>query len=104
MGNHPEFKIPTDPHGKKRYESAMKHVEAAKKAGKSSDEIHAIFKRIMDFDPRNVDAIPKDEVHAKYRSAVIHAKAAMENGKSSAEAHELFRKIMNGETTGHCKK
>lgn len=104
MTKHPEFKIPADPHGKKRYESAMKHVEAAKKAGKSSEEIHAIFKRIMDFDPKNVDLIPNDEAHAKYRSAVIHAKAAMESGKSSAEAHELFRKIMNGETTGHCKK
>ena len=34
---HPKFEIPTDPHGKHRYESAMKHVEAAKKAGKSSD-------------------------------------------------------------------
>ena len=33
---HAKFQIPTDPHGKKRYESAMKHVEAAKKAGKSS--------------------------------------------------------------------
>lgn len=104
MSSHPKFQIPTDPHGKKRYESAMKHVEAAKKAGKSSDEIHAVFKRIMDFDPKNVDAIPKDEVHAKYRSAVIHARNAMEKGKSSAEAHELFRKIMSGETTGHCKK
>ena len=31
---HPKFEIPTDPHGKHRYESAMKHVEAAKKAGK----------------------------------------------------------------------
>ena len=29
---HPKFEIPTDPHGKHRYESAMKHVEAAKKA------------------------------------------------------------------------
>ena len=28
---HPKFEIPTDPHGKRRYESAMKHVEAAKK-------------------------------------------------------------------------
>ena len=28
---HANFEIPTDPHGKRRYESAMKHVEAAKK-------------------------------------------------------------------------
>ena len=51
---HPKFEIPTDPHGKHRYESAMKHVEAAKKAGKSSDEIHAIFKKVMEFNPRTL--------------------------------------------------
>ena len=45
---HANFEIPTDSHGKRRYESAMKHVEAAKKAGKSSEEIHAIFKKIME--------------------------------------------------------
>lgn len=43
---HAKFQVPTDPHGKKRYESAMKHVEAAKKAGKSSEEIHALFKKL----------------------------------------------------------
>ena len=41
---HPKFEIPADPHGKARYESAKKHAEAAKKAGKSSEEIHAVFK------------------------------------------------------------
>ncbi len=100
---HGEFQIPTDPHGKKRYESAMKHVEAAKKAGKSSEEIHALFKKIMEFNPMDIDSIPKDEAHAKYRSAMIHMKAALENGKSSAEAHALAKKILSGETTGHCK-
>ena len=43
---HGKFQIPTDPHGKKRYESAMKHVEAAKKAGKSSEEIMPCLKRL----------------------------------------------------------
>lgn len=100
---HGEFQIPTDPHGKKRYESAMKHVEAAKKAGKSSEEIHALFKKVMEFNPMDIESIPKDEAHAKYRSAMIHMKAALENGKSSAEAHALAKKIMSGETTGHCK-
>ena len=56
---HPKFEIPTDPHGKHRYESAMKHVEAAKKAGKSSDEIHAIFKKVMEFIPMT----RKNKVH-----------------------------------------
>lgn len=101
---HSEFKVPTDPHGKKRYESAMKHVEAAKQAGKSSEEIHAIFKKVMEFDPKNLDAIPKDAAHAKYRTAMVHMQKALENGKSSEEAHGIFRKIMNGETSGHCHK
>lgn len=99
---HPKFEIPTDPHGKRRYESAMKHVEAAKKAGKSTEEIHAIFKKVMEFNPMDIDSIPKDEAHAKYRSAMVHMKAALEKGKSSAEAHEIARKILNGETSGHC--
>ena len=28
---HPKFEIPKDPHGKARYESALRHAEAAKK-------------------------------------------------------------------------
>lgn len=100
---HGEFSIPTDPHGKKRYESAMKHVETAKKAGKSSEEIHALFKKIMEFNPMDIDAIPKDEAHAKYRSAMIHMKAALANGKSVQEAHAIAKRIRSGETTGHCK-
>ena len=72
--NHPEFKIPTDPHGKARYESAMRHVEAAKKAGKSSEEIHEIFRKIMNFDPKDIDSIPNDaaEVHAIFER-VLHS-------------------------------
>lgn len=101
---HANFEIPTDPHGKRRYESAMKHVEAAKKAGKSSEEIHAIFKKIMEHDPMDIDSIPKDEAHAKYRTAMIHMKAALENGKTSEEAHAMFKRIMNGESTGCHKK
>lgn len=99
---HPEFQIPTDAHGKRRYESAMKHVQAAKKAGKSSEEIHAIFKKVMEFDPKNIDSIPDDEAHAKYKSALLHAHKAKEKGKSNEEVHAIFKKIMSGETTGHC--
>lgn len=100
---HANFEIPTDPHGKRRYESAMKHVEAAKKAGKSSEEIHAIYKKVMEHDPMDIDSIPKDEAHAKYRTAMIHMKAALEHGKTSEEAHAMFKRIMNGESTG-CHK
>ena len=99
---HPEYKIPNDPHAKHRYESAMKHVEFAKQAGKSSEEIHAIFHKIMEFDPTNIDSIPTDEAHKKYRLAAIHAKKAIENGKSSEEAHRIFHDIMSGNTKGHC--
>ena len=61
---HPKFEIPADPHGKARYESAKLHAEAAEKAGKSSEEIHAVFKQIMDFNPAtDLDKIPKDEAH-----------------------------------------
>lgn len=101
---HANFEIPTDPHGKRRYESAMKHIEAAKKAGKSSEEIHAIFKKVMEHNPMDIDSIPKDEAHAKYRTAMIHMKAALEHGKSSEEAHAMFKRIMNGESTGCHKK
>ncbi len=99
---HGKFEVPTDPHGKKRYESAMKHVEAAKKAGKTSEEIHALFKRIMEHDPLDIASIPKDEAHAKYRTAMVHVKSALEKGSSSKEVHEIYRRIMSGETKGHC--
>ncbi|MDY6083664.1 MAG: hypothetical protein SPI25_00170 [Dialister sp.] len=47
---HGTFKIPEDPAGKARYESAMRHVELAKQKGKSVEEIHDIFKRVMNGD------------------------------------------------------
>lgn len=43
-----EFQVPTDAAGKARYESAMKHVEWAKANGKSSEEVHDIFKKVME--------------------------------------------------------
>lgn len=46
--NHPKVSIPADPEGRARYESAMKHVEWAKANGKSTDEIHEIFKKVME--------------------------------------------------------
>ncbi|MDY6087637.1 MAG: hypothetical protein SPI01_06635, partial [Succiniclasticum sp.] len=76
--------------------------EAAKKAGKSSEEIHAVFKKVMAFNPLDIDSIPKDEAHAKYRSAMIHVKKAMEAGKSSEEIHEIYRKVLNSDGTGKC--
>ena len=57
---HPKYELPNTPHAKHRYESAMKHVEAAKAAGKSSEEIHAIFKKVMEFDIKDVKKLPAD--------------------------------------------
>lgn len=99
---HPEYEIPKDPHAKHRYKSAMKHVHAAKEAGKSSEEIHALFQKIMNFDPENIDHIPDDEAHKKYRSAVIHAQKALEKGKTSEAAHRIFQDIIAGNTAGKC--
>jgi len=100
---HSNFQVPTEPHAKKRYERAMKHVEAAKKAGKSSEEIHAIFKKVMEFNPKNYKTIPDDVAHKKYKTALLHYYKAVENGKTPSEAHIIFKKIMNNEASGHCK-
>lgn len=98
---HPKFEAPTDPHGKVRYASAKKHAEAAKKAGKSSEEIHAIFKKVMEFDPMDIDKIPTDKAHAKYRSAMIHVKAAKEKGASADAIHAMYKRIMSGQAGKH---
>ena len=56
---HPKFEIPADPHGKARYESAKLHAEVAKKAGKSSEEIHA--------------SVPKPPYNKTYLYQSIHS-------------------------------
>jgi len=100
---HPKFEIPADPHGKARYESAKLHAEAAMKAGKSSEEIHAVFKKVMDFNPAaDLEKVPKDEAHAKYRSALVHALKAKEAGKSDAEIHAEFEAVLKSTGSGHC--
>lgn len=101
---HPKVEIPADPHGKARYESAKKHAEAAKKAGKSSEEIHAVFKKVMAFNPAtDLDKIPKDEAHRKYRAALLHAIKAKEAGKTPDEIHAVFEKVLHSTGTCHCK-
>jgi len=45
---HGHYPIPEDEEGKKRYESALRHVAIAKENGKSVDELHAIFKKVME--------------------------------------------------------
>ena len=101
---HPAFEVPDEPHGRRRYESAIKHAGFAKKAGKSSEEIHEFFYKVMNFNLKDVEKIPKDEAHKKYRSAVIHAQKAIANGKTSEESHKIFRNIVSGNTEeqGHC--
>ena len=101
---HPAPKIPEGPHGKLRYERAKRHAAAAKAKGKSSEEIHAIFKRVLAFDPmRDTDKIPQDEAHAKYRSAIIHVKSAMARGASADEIHSMYRRILSGTAGKHTK-
>lgn len=96
---HPKFEVSDDPHAKYRYESAKKHAQAAKDAGKSSEEIHEVFKKVMNSDATN---IPQDEAHSTYRSAMAHVEAAKKAGKSPDEIHEMYKRIMNGEAKGNC--
>ncbi len=101
---HPAPKIPEGPHGKIRYERAKRHAAAAKAKGKSSEEIHAIFKRVIAFDPfKDTDKIPNDEAHKKYKSAIVHVKAAKAKGASADEIHAMYERIMSG-TAGKHKK
>lgn len=97
---HPAYELPSDPHAQSRYESAKKHAQWAKAAGKPSGEIHAIFRKVMDFDPKNLPDIPADAAHKKYRSALIQAQKAIEDGKTAQEAHNLFRNIVNAQAGG----
>lgn len=46
----------------------------------------------MEFDPSDIDSIPKDEAHAKYRTAMLHMQKALQNGKSADEAHTIFKR------------
>ena len=88
---HPKYELPNTPHAEYRYKMAMKHVEAAKAAGKSSQEIHAIFKQCINYDLNN---LPNDESHKSYKLAVEAAKKAMSDGKTSEEAHKIFREVL----------
>ena len=99
---HPEYQIPNEPHAKQRYESALKHVQLAREAGKTSEEIHEIFRKVINFDSKNIENISQDEAHKKYRTAVIHARKSLENGKTPEEAHEVYRSILSGNTAGKC--
>ncbi|MBP2630399.1 MAG: hypothetical protein H6Q70_1027 [Firmicutes bacterium] len=90
---HPEYKMPDDPHAEYRYKAAMRHVELAKAAGKSSEEIHQMFQKIMDFDVNDSENLPT-ECHKKYYEAVQAAKQAIADGKTSKEAHEIFYQMM----------
>lgn len=96
---HPKFELPEDPHAKYRYESAKKHAQAAKEAGKTSEEIHEVFNKVMNSDGTN---IPQDEAHRNYRVAMAHVEAAKKAGKTPEEIHEMYKKIMSGESKGKC--
>ena len=80
-----------DPHERARYESAMRHVEAAKAAGKSTDECHTIFQTIMN--RKWDDPVPNDEAHREYAERVERAKKARDNGAGCKE----IAAILHGE-------
>ena len=84
---HPKYELPKTPHAEYRYKMAMKHVEAAKAAGKSAEEIHA-----MNYD---IDNLPDDAAHKTYKMAVEHAKSALAEGRSSEEAHKIFQQVLD---------
>ncbi|NCD09063.1 MAG: hypothetical protein EOL98_06490 [Negativicutes bacterium] len=88
---HPKYELPKTPHAEYRYKMAMKHVEAAKAAGKSTEEIHEIFNKVMNYDINN---LVKDEAHKKYGMAVEAAQTALKEGKSSEEAHKIFQEVL----------
>ena len=98
---HPKYQMPDTPHAQYLYNSALKHAKAAKEKGKSTEEVHAIFHKIVSRNLDDVSTIPTDEDHSKYRSAVVHMKKAMEKGKTSQEAHQVFKNIMSGTSKGH---
>jgi len=98
---HPKHELPKTPHAEYRHKMAMKHIEAAKAEGKSSEEIHALYSKIMNYDINNP---VNDEAHKKYNMAVTHAKKAIENGKSSEEAHKIFNQVLESKGEGHCHK
>ena len=89
---HPKYELPKTPHAEYRYKMAMKHVEAAKAAWKSSEEIHEIFHKVMNYDINN---LPKDGAHKKYAMAVEAAQKALKDGKSSEEAHKIFQEVLD---------
>ena len=110
---HPQYPIPQDEEGRKRYESAKRHAALAKEQGKSLDEIHEIFKKVMEgtgkCSGKKEEAvskchghypIPEDEEGKKrYESALRHVAIAKENGKSVDELHAIFKKVMEGTGT-----
>lgn len=80
-----------DPHERARYESAMAHVEWAKKQGKSSEEIHALFNQIMN--RKWDDPVPNDEAHRAYAERIEKAKAAKAGGAGCQEIADILHGV-----------
>lgn len=78
-----------DAHERARYESAMRHVEWAKEQGKSSDEIHALFRQIMN--RKWDDPVPNDEAHREYAKRLERAKEARANGAGCKEVSAIMK-------------
>ena len=107
---HPQYPIPQDEEGRKRYESAKRHAALAKEQGKSLDEIHEIFKKVMNgtgkCSGRKEESVPKchgyhllpedEEGNKRNECAFRHVANAKENGKSVAELQLIPTKALEG--------
>lgn len=94
---HAKRPVPTDPVEKARYYWAKRQTAEAQEQGMGSDEIHALFKYIMEMD---IDAIEKsgtEETYETFRRAIGQATTALDEGKPVAVALNLFRTIMHGD-------
>ena len=94
---HTEKTIPTDPAQKARYDWAKKQTAVAKEQGMDSEEVHALFKYIMDMDVEAVSQSSTEETNNTFRRAVGQATTALEAGQPTAVALNLFRCIMHGD-------
>lgn len=94
---HAKHSVPTDPAEKARYDWAKKQTEVAREQGMDIEEVHALFKYIMDMDLEAVSQSATEEVSSTFRRAIGQATTALEAGQPVAVALNLFRCIMHGD-------
>ena len=94
---HAKHPVPTDPAEKARYYWAKRQTAVAQEQGMSNDEIHDLFKYIMDMDIDAVEKSGTEETNETFRRAIGQATTALDEGKPVAVALNLFRTIMHGD-------